>query len=312
MNDYLNLARLGKNHWWRYLLAVLAILFAWQIVGSLPAVLLVFWVSLDGNPATAVTPDAAFDGVPLSISFVAFMLASWAFLAGIFIAVRFIHGRRFLTLVTPASAPDWKRFFQGFGVWFGLVAAAAVVEAVLYPGRYVWTLDLRAYLPFVFLALIMVPIQTSAEELFFRGYLLQGFGLRIRNIWVLTFLSGFLFMLPHLLNPEAKLGYWLMGLNYFSIGALMAYVTLRDGRLELALGIHAANNLFTALFANAVVTVMPTPSMFTILELDVEYSTAALLAAILAFVLAFLRSFRARKIPAMAETSALETSRDGE
>lgn len=312
MNEYLNLARLGKNHWWRYLLAVLAILFAWQIIGSVPAFFLVLWVSLDGNPATLVNPDATFEGVPLIISFAVFMLASWAFLAGIFIAVRFIHGRRFLTLITPAASLNWKRFFQGFGLWFGLIALAALVEAVLYPGRYAWTLDLRAYLPFVFLALVMVPIQTSAEELFFRGYLLQGFGLRIRNIWILTFLSGFLFMLPHLLNPEAKLDYWLMGLNYFSIGAMMAYITLRDGRLELALGVHAANNLFTSLFANAVVTVLPTPSMFTVMELDVEYSTASLLVAILIFILLLLRSFRRREPLPAAVAPAIESNRDGQ
>ncbi len=294
MDAYLDLARLGKNHWWRYIVSLLVIFFSWQIVGAVPVILLLIWTQLDNSPSTSFTADGNFQGISLNITFTAFMLASWAFLAGIFIAIRFIHGRRFLTLITPHSRIDWKRLFQGFGLWFGLMVLIAVVEAALYPGRYVWTFDRRAYLPFIFLALILIPIQTSAEELFFRGYLLQGFGLRIRNLWVLTFLSGFLFMLPHLLNPEAKLDYWLMGLNYFSIGAMLAYVTLREGRLELALGVHAAHNLFTALFANTVITVLPTPSLFTIQELDVNYSTIALLVAILVFVLTFWRSFRQR------------------
>jgi membrane protease YdiL (CAAX protease family) len=84
----------------------------------------------------------------------------------------------------------------------------------------------------------------------------------------------------------------------------MAYVTLRDGRLELALGMHAANNLFTALFANAVVTVMPTPSLFTVMELDVVYSTTASLIAILIFVLLFVGPLR-RKLstPLSAENT---------
>lgn len=308
MNEYLDLARLGKNNWWRYLLAVLTILFAWQLVGSIPTVLLIAWVQLDGNPATGVNPDATFSGVPLSVSFVAIMLASWAFMAGIFLAVRFIHRRRFRTLITPARTLDWKRFFQGFSIWFLLAALVAVVEALLHPGRYAWTLDLRAYIPFVFLALIFIPIQTSAEELFFRAYLLQSFGLRIRNVWVLSAISGFVFMLPHFMNPEAKLNFWLMGLYYFSIGAAMAYLTLRDGRLELALSMHAANNLFIALFANTVVTVMPTPSMFTVLDLDVGYSTATSLVAILAFVLMFIGPLR-RKFPPPALP---EEIRDGQ
>ncbi len=311
VNTYLDLAHLGKNQWWRYLLAVLVILFSWQIVGVIPTVLLLFWVEFDGDPSTFLTPNAAFENVPAIVTFAALMLASWTFLLGIFLAVRFIHGRRFLTLITPAASLDWKRLWQGFGLWFVLVTLIGVVEALLYPGRYVWTLDLRTFLPFLFLALVMIPIQASAEELFFRAYLLQGFGLRIRNIWILTFLSGFLFMLPHLLNPEAKLNYWMMGLNYFAMGAMLAYITLRDGRLELALGVHAANNLFTALFANTVITVMPTPSMFTVMELDVEYSTLALLAGILLFVLAFWRSFRAEQIVPPTETLLVEETQDG-
>jgi len=296
MNTYLDLARQGKNEWWRYLLAVPVILFAWQLVGGVPILLLIIWVTLDGNPATAFHQDGTFSGVSLNLSFTTLMLASWAFVAGIFLAVRFIHQRRFLSLVTPSRSLDWRRLFQGFSVWFGLVALFALLEAFLYPGRYVLTLNLRTYIPFIFLALILIPIQTSAEELFFRAYLLQGFGLRNRNIWTLSFLSGFIFMLPHLLNPEAKLNYLLMGLSYFSIGALLAYITLRDGSLELALGVHAANNLFTVLFANAVVTALPSPSMFTVMKLDVVYSTVTILVACLVFALIFLIPLR-RKIP---------------
>lgn len=301
MNEYLDLARQGKNDWWRFLLAVLSILFAWQIVGAAPTVLLLLWTMFDGNPVSSLSPEGAFIGVEVNLSFVAFMLASWAFLAGMFLAVRFIHQRRFLTLVTPGDSIDWKRLLQGFVVWLGLAALVGVAEAVLYPGRYAWTLDLPRFLPFVFLALILIPVQTSAEELFFRAYLLQGFGLRWRNIWVLSAISGFLFMLPHLINPEARLNYLLMGLYYFSIGAAMAYVTLQDGRLELALGMHAANNLFAGLFANAVVTVMPTPSLFTIMELDVVYSTAASLLAILIFVLLFTGPLRGKPTQALAD-----------
>jgi membrane protease YdiL (CAAX protease family) len=79
-----------------------------------------------------------------------------------------------------------------------------------------------------------------------------------------------------------------MGFYYFSIGAAMAYVTLRDGGLELALGMHMANNLFAGLIANAVVTVMPTPSLYTAMELDAKYSTLASLIGILIFILIFL------------------------
>jgi len=295
MNEYLDLARPGKNDWWRFLLAVLVIFVAWQLVGAAPTILLVLWIVLDGNPDTLVTTEGGFQGVDINLSFTVMMLASVAFVGGIFLAIRVLHQRRFLTLVTPRRSLDWHRFLQGFLVWFVLCAAMSGMEALLFPGRYVFSLDPVRYFVFIILALVLIPIQTSAEELFFRGYILQGFGLRIRNIYVLSALSGLLFMLPHLLNPEAKLNYLLMGLSYFSIGAVLAYITLRDGRLELALGLHAANNLFTALLANAVVTVLPTPALFTVMELDVVYSTVATLIALLLFVLVFTLRIPARE-----------------
>jgi uncharacterized protein len=288
MNTYLDLARLGKNSWWRFLLAVLLIFFLWQILGALPSVFLLIWVLLDGNPQTSFTSGGQFIGMDSILSFVVPMLASIFFLLGIFLAVRFIHQRSFGTLISPAQKLSLRRILQAFAVWFVLSGLMSLVEALLYPGRYVWTLDLSHYIPFFFLALFLVPIQTTAEELFFRAYILQGFGLRLRNVWVLSFISGFLFMLPHLLNPEAQANYLLMGFFYFFIGAVMAFVTLKDGRLELALGLHAANNLFSALFANYTVSVMPTPSLFTVNTLDPVYSVLTAAIGLIVFVLIFI------------------------
>jgi len=292
MIAYLDLARQGKTDWWRYVLAVALILFLWQILGSLPGIFLLILVLIDGNPQTGVMPAGQFLGVDPNLSFTVLMLASVFFLVGIFLAVRFVHQRPFRTLVTPAHVIVWRRFFQGFVVWFVLSGLISLVESFLYPGRYVWTLDLRRYIPFVFLALLLIPIQTSAEELFFRGYILQGFGLRLRNIWILSAISGFIFMLPHLLNPEAQVNFGLMGFFYFFIGGVMAYVALRDGRLELAMGLHAANNLFSALFANYTITVMPTPSLFAINKLDAVYSVSAGVIGLIVFLLIFIGPLR--------------------
>jgi len=296
MNAYLDLARQGRTGWWRFVLAIVLMLFLWQVLGALPSVVLLLWVLVDGNPHTGITPAGQFVGVEPIFSFTVTMLASVFFLVGIFLAIRFVHQRPFRTLITPARSFAWGRFFQGFAVWFVLSGLTSLVEAFLYPGRYVWTLDLGRYIPFAFLALVLIPIQTSAEELFFRGYILQCIGLRLRNIWILSAISGFLFMAPHLLNPEARVNYGLMGFYYFFIGAVMAYVTLKDGRLELALGLHAANNLFSALLANYTVTVMPTPSLFTVNTLDAAYSVLAAVLGLIAFILICVGPLQ-RKLP---------------
>jgi membrane protease YdiL (CAAX protease family) len=296
MNAFLALVRCGKNEWWRYLLGIVLILSMWQIVGALPTITLLVWVMASGGFRGSLDPSNL-PGVDPTINFVVLMLASVFFILGIYLAVRFVHRRPFLSLVTPARTIAWGRLFQGFGVWLALAGLTSGLEALLYPGRYAWTFDPARFVPFVFLALVLVPIQTSAEELFFRGYLLQGIGLQVRNIWMLSAISGSLFMLPHLLNPEAATNYGLMALYYFSMGVFLAYLTLRDGRLELALGIHAANNLFSALVANYPNSVMPSPSLFTVGVLDAVYSVPVALAAMAICVLLLVRPLRAKVEP---------------
>ena len=287
MNQYLDAARKGKNEWWRYLSAIFLILVMWQLVGAMPTLGLLLALSLDNDPATTVNATGPV-GVSTTASFVVFMLASLFFLAGIWMAVRGIHGRPLRSLVTAQGGLAWKRLFQGFLVWGTIASLTSLLEALLYPGRYQLTLDLPRFIPFVFIALLLVPIQTSTEELFFRGYLLQGFGLRLRNPWLLSLISGLFFGLPHLLNPEASSNYLLMGLYYIATGAVLAYITLRDGRLELALGMHAANNLFSTLLANYKITVLPSPSLFTIQELDPVFSVIAALVGLGIFLWIFL------------------------
>ena len=287
MNRYLEMVHLGKTDWWRFLLSIIVMISFWQILGGLPVIVLLVWVMGDGNPQTGVSSNGQFFGVNPTLSFSVQMMASLFFILGIFVAIRFIHDRPFKSLITPTLNIDWRRIFQGFIVWFILLGTMSLLEAFLYPGRYSFSLNLHIYIPFALVALVLLPIQTTAEELFFRGYIIQSTGLRISNIFLLSSISGFIFMVPHLLNPEARLNYLLMGFYYFIIGGVMAFITLREGRLELALGLHAANNVFSALIANYTITVLPTPSVFTVNTLDVIYSVLAAVIGLIGFILVF-------------------------
>jgi membrane protease YdiL (CAAX protease family) len=136
-------------------------------------------------------------------------------------------------------------------------------------------------------ALILIPLQTSAEELFFRGYLLQWMGLRLKNKWLLSLLNGVLFFLPHVANPEMAVDSLLIGLGYFVFGFFLALITLQDDGMELALGIHAANNLFAAIFANYTITALPSPALFTIQTLDPAYGLISLVIGATVFYIVF-------------------------
>ena len=63
------------------------------------------------------------------------------------------------------------------------------------------------YWPYLLVALALIPLQTSAEEFFFRGYLLQASGRLTQNWLVLSVINGVLFTLPHLGNVEVELNF---------------------------------------------------------------------------------------------------------
>lgn len=291
MSDYLELARHGKNDWWRYLISLPGILATWLLVGSIPVVLFMAYVSMDGDPATDFS-GTGFVGVPVIVEFLVTMSSFVPFLVATLLAVRFIHARPLKTLLTAQLNVRWGRILAGAGTWLIIATLLSLVEALLYPGRYILTFQPARLLLFALFALVLIPIQTSAEELFFRGYLLQWMGLRLKNKWLLSLLNGILFFLPHAINPEMATNSLLIGLGYFATGFFLAFITLQDNGIELALGLHAANNLFAALFANYEVTALPSPSLFTVQVLDPVYSLVALIAGLILFYLVFFRLTR--------------------
>ena len=268
-SQYLSLAQQGKNVWWRYVISIFLILFLYQIIGAIPLLILSAALTLDKNPATQFNPETLqFEGVEPLLSYLVINFASICLLAGLYISVRFLHQRRMITLVTPNEQVRWKRIFQGFGLYFVLTFVISFVGIVLSPSEYRLTFKPSQFLVFLPIALVITPIQTSAEELFFRGYLLQGMGLKTRSLLIPILGSSLLFMLPHLLNPEVKSNFFLMALLYLLLGIFLAVITVKDDSLELAMGVHAANNLFAVLILNYSNSVLPSPSIVTASRLD--------------------------------------------
>jgi hypothetical protein len=63
-------------------------------------------------------------------------------------------------------------------------------------------------------------------------------------------------------NTEVGAGPALIFTYYVGFGAFLALITLRDNRLELAIGANAANNLFVALVVNRNHSSLPTRAIW--------------------------------------------------
>jgi len=96
-------------------------------------------------------------------------------------------------------------------------------------------------------SLIAVAIQTSAEEILFRGYLQQSLAARFSNPLVWMVLPSTLFALGHYMPGDAGEIAVPVALWAGVFGCLMADLTARAGTLGPAIAVHLFNNIFALL-----------------------------------------------------------------
>jgi uncharacterized protein len=240
--NYLRIAQQGKNQWWRYLCGIFLSLFSFTIVGGFAYLAILSFLSGDlENLKKASEAKTLGNFIASNVPFIFWFL-------GTILVVRGIHGRSAWGLLGTNGKINWRRLSYAFVVWFILTITPSVCALWFQPGEYQFYFDINEW-PFLLIsALFFTSIQTSTEEIFFRGYVMQGMGLLTRQPLVLIISNGLLFLLPHLANPEIANGLLWVSLQYFSMGVFLAFITLQDNRLELALGVHAANNISNIFF----------------------------------------------------------------
>lgn len=202
-------------------------------------------------------------------------------LALLFGWVILVHKQSLITLTTSRKKIDFKRILFAFGLWASITVVLTMVDYNVSPEDYVWNFEWSRFIPLAIIGILLIPIQTSFEEYLFRGYLMQGIGVLVRNRWVPLVLTSVIFGLMHIANPEVgKIGYIIM-VYYIGTGFFLGIMTLMDEGLELALGFHAANNLITALLVTANWTAFQTDSIL----LDVSEPAAGIDILIPVFVI---------------------------
>ena len=282
---YVEAARWGKYRGWRYVLGLVVILFLWLAVGSIASALVAF--ALGGQEGFAAFRRADLAALGSVGSFLVIMVGFPFFLAGILLTVSLVHRRPLQTLITAREKINWRHIGHGFVAWFvPFCLIGGLGQYLFYPDTFSFTADLTTFVLFVPLALVVTAIQTTTEELFFRGYIVQGVSLVWTNRVFLALVPAVIFTLPHLGNPEAIAGGWLtVFCTYFlGTGLVWTVVSLIDGTTELAIGAHFANNIGGILLFNIAGSVVTTPALFTISEYHATYGALSILVAIPVFL----------------------------
>ena len=180
---------------------------------------------------------------------------------GIILCNKFLNGNTFLSLTTSRKRIDFNRVFFSFSLW-GLISLFMIILGYfMFPENYEINFNLEPFLILAIIVILLLPIQTSAEEYVFRGYMMQNLGLITRNRWFPLIASSLAFGLLHGANPEIEKFGNIVFVFYIGSGLFAGIMTLMDEGMELALGWHAANNMIAALLITADWTALQTHSV---------------------------------------------------
>lgn len=234
-----------------------------NFIGQIPLII-AFASSMISNPDkidSSANPMELLNIIPPNMRLF-LMLFPFAFsFIGVWLVVKKIHEQTMTSIITARKKIDFNRILFAFVLWSLITFCMLLYSYLTSPENYVWNFKPIPFLFMFLIAIIFIPLQTSLEEVVFRGYLMQGFGNLFRNRWLPLLFTSIIFGSLHLANPEVgKLGYGVM-IFYIGTGLFLGIVTLMDDGLELAIGWHAANNLVAALLVTADWTAFQTNSV---------------------------------------------------
>ncbi|WP_409433831.1 lysostaphin resistance A-like protein [Litorimonas sp. RW-G-Af-16] len=224
-------------------------------------------------------------------------------LVGLYLGYKFIHKRTITALHTGFAKFRWKRTFTAFFVMWGVLFTAGMGLSLATGNAPSFVFDAGMFFKYALISLLLLPIQSATEEIIFRGYLNQGLIHFFKNKWVAFTITSALFMAMHLANPEALAGAKdgilpIVMSGYFFFGFAACLLILIDDGLESAIGVHAGNNTFAALFVNYENSVLPTPSIWQVKANPVMDSIATIV--ILSIVVAIMWWINQRQKSALA------------
>jgi hypothetical protein len=263
---FVELGRLGLQDWWRFALVG-------GLVLGIPELSYPLFVDLldrfDPGLAAALYErevsgwEADFPLWPGVVEFSLSFLWIAVAIPVAFLFVPLVHGRPWQTLVMAPEGFDWR----GFGA--SLAATVAVLGAPLVPVLLFWpehlhvVFDAGRFAWFLLPLLLLVPAQTLAEEIVYRGYVLQSVAAMTDSITARLAIPSVLFAAIHFQNPEVIAGGPWAKIDHVVGAVYMTFLAIRSNGLAHVWGFHLGWNwvAFT-LFAPGAPAYEPQPAIF--------------------------------------------------
>jgi membrane protease YdiL (CAAX protease family) len=265
-------AQESRNEWWRYILTILIVLFA-QLLGAIPLYIILFIKQLrDKIDISGFKDSLNFEilGLNQNMGLILLLNPSVITFIAILLMMVFLHKQKLGAIFSASGKIRWGRMLTGSIIWLILLIIAELIASKVHPGNYVFHFDSVNFIPLVFIVVILIPLQAGSEELLFRSYLMQGTGLLFHSRAIALFLTSVAFGLMHSLNPEVnEFGFWSSMVYYIGFGLIAGLLVIYDNGIELAIGVHAINNIYGCLFVTYDSSVLQTAALWKLKKLDI-------------------------------------------
>jgi membrane protease YdiL (CAAX protease family) len=264
---HLESAFAGKNTFWRYLVMFAAVLLASNTIGAIP---IFFSMAVKASSDPEVISKLAAHPNDLSILVdnpnTGLLMMLFPFLVGLATLVLLfkpLHHRTILTSINGTGGIRWNRIFVSAFIWIVFSALYLLIYMKFDPSDFSLNNGSATLYSLIIISLLLIPFQSSFEEILFRGYLMQGFAVLSRSRWFPLLFTSLFFGFMHAWNPEIKeYGFITMMPQYVLFGLLFGLMTILDDGIEIALGAHAANNIFLSIMVTNSSSTLQTPALY--------------------------------------------------
>lgn len=277
----------GESYvWWRSVAGVVFAISLFALVTMVvsQALVMLFWATTAGNQpyrdyfAKAFAFETPLGMLAVNLGLATLIPIAWALMA-------FLHQMRPRWLSSVQPGIRWRYLF-------GCLAIAAVVlngvmllstmvgePLSLHPQKGFWG--------FLVVIVLTSPIQAVAEEIFFRGYLLQALGSLVPRAWFGVVVSSLVFALLHGTQNLP------LFVDRFAFALLAGLLAWRTGGLEAGIAAHVINNVFAYVIAGLTTSVAALKAIQGIGWVDAAFDVGGFaLFAVLAYGLSRLLKLR--------------------
>jgi uncharacterized protein len=250
---YIDNARRGPMALWRVFIGALlvaAIWLAWTLAAFLTGAALSGQLAIVAGAREAdrwSTVDRLLNTPPgMAMVFCSFA-GIWA---GVWLALRLLHGRPLSSILGADRRISWGNLLRGFITAFAIAALSEAAFYIVDPTIVRSRIGIGEWLSWLPLLASLLLVQTSAEELAFRGYLTQSLAALFRTPLIWAGLPTVFFALLHW-DGAASPAMNAAALASIAAFAIAATILLhRTGDLGAAIGVHWGMNLFAILIVS--------------------------------------------------------------